>query len=311
MICFRVILKHLICLVGLLFLYAGTTVAQDVSVFISPSQAYAEAVQIEKEVELLLKHFKISERIHPKPYKAELKLRHVFEMAYVVLTKVQILREKNGFSRFSIVSLEPKMSVDSELVYEQTQRILTELRIIKTRLGISAQVFAAKSYSGKRPIDVFNKLHQISLNIELLNHEPILPNHVFAVVMKIDHDVDDILRHLFVDDQTFPPAKVEGAKPVDVLASVFALMGEIQRLQGQVGITRTDFSTFEQSEDVKPSDVFNMVGMAFAELQTIKASLDITTIAPPAERLEGKTPADSQQFISWVTRKLRLIEQLR
>ena len=311
MICFRVFMKHLICLVGLLFLYVGTTIAQEVSVFISPSEAYAEAVQIEKEVDLLLKHFKISERMNPKPYKAELKPRHVFEKAYVVLTEVQILREKNRFSRFSIVSLEPKMSVDSELVYEQTQRILTEIRIIKTRLGISAQVSAAKIYSGKRPIDVFNKLHQISLNIELLNREPISPNNVFSVVMKIDQDVDTILRHRLVDDQTFPPAKVKGATPADALVSVFALMGEIQRLQGQVGIARTDFSAFEQRKEVLPSDVFNMVGMAFAELQTLKASLDITTIAPPAERFKGKTPADSQQLMGWVTRKLHLIEQLR
>jgi len=309
----RMYLKQLVPSVILFFLFAVVSTVQAKMISINPSQAYAEAVQIEKEINLMLRHFKIAKKINPKPFKAKLLPRHVYEKAYDVLTKVQILRQNNGFSRFTIISLEPKISVDSELVYEQTQRILTELRIIKTRLGISARITPRTTFSGKRPVDVFNKLHQISLNLELLNDEEISPNHVFAVVMKIDEDINTILQHLHIDDTTFPPAKIKNVRPADSLVTTFALMHEIQRLQRLVGIFRTDFAAFSKKNSnvqVYPSDVFNMVGMSFAELQTIKANLAIKSIASPAERYEGKKAADVQQLLRWVTRKLRLIEQI-
>jgi len=280
---------------------------------ISASQAYSQAVQIEKEVDLLLKHFKITKKINIKAFKAKLLPRHVYGKAYGILTKIQILRQNNGFSRFTIASLEPKISVDSELVYEQTQRILTELRIIKFRLGIESTISAATHFSRKKPIDVFNKLHESSLKFELLNDEPISPNHVFAVVMKIDEDIEAILRRLNIHDTSFPPAKIKDIRPLDSLIVTFSLMNEIHRLQHQTAIIRTDFSPFSKKsvqENVHPSDVFNMVGMVFSEVQTLKASLSIKSIAAPAKRYEGKTASDVQQLLRWVNRKLRLIEKI-
>jgi len=311
MTCFRLFLKQLFSPTLVFILFSAAPMAEAQVLFVSPSQAYAQAVQIEKEVNLLLEYHNISERSKPGAFKAVLLPRHVYEKAYVILTKIQILRQRNGFSRFTIISLEPKMSVDSELVYEQTQRILTEFRIIKARIGLTSQISPPQNYSGKKPIDVFNKLHQISLNIELLNQEPIVPNHVFAVVMKINEDVDVILQHLLIDDQTFPPAKNTDAKSADVLTAVFKAMAEIQRLQRQAGIVRTDFSTFQKNKGALPSDVFNMVGMVFAELQTIKANMEIKSIAAPATRFEGKTRADVQQLVRWISRKLQLIQQFR
>ncbi len=309
----NVSLKGFIAALILFLLIVVSSTLSAKSINIDPSQAYKQALQIEKEVDLLLRHAAISKVHSTTDIKANLKPRHVYEKAYIILTKIQVLRQKHGFSRFTIVSLEPKMSVDSELVYEQTQRILTELRIIKTRLGITEEISAASYIVDKKPIDVFNKLHQISMKLELLNEEEINPNNVFSLVMKINEEANTIVQYLYLDDATYPPEKALSTTPGESLNTVFELMKNIQRLQRQLNIERTDFSSFHSknaNEDFAPSDVFNMVSMCFAEMQTIKAHLGITSIAAPAKQFEGKMPADVQQLLRWVNRKLRLIERI-
>jgi hypothetical protein len=134
---------------------------------------------------------------------------------------------------------------------------------------------------------------------------------VFAEVMRILADVDGLLQHLRLEDNTFPPEKRADLTPADSLRQAFELMAEIHRLQREVGIPRTDFEAFRKTEEVVPADVFNMVGLALAELQTIKAQRDLRySMTPPANYYRDKTPADVHQLLSWVTRKLQLIKRL-
>lgn len=94
--------------------------------------------------------------------------------------------------------------------------------------------------------------------------------------------------------------------------ALFALLHEIQRLQRNVGIERTDFSGFQKKGTVISSDAIGLVGLALAELQTVKAAMDLThVITRPAEYHETKTSADVHQLVRWTTRKLRLIRELR
>ena len=67
----------------------------------------------------------------------------------------------------------------------------------------------------------------------------------------------------------------------------------------------------QKKELVLPSDVFNLVSMALAELQTIKAYRDLKHyVTPPAVTHERKKTNDVHQLLRWVTRMLRQIRQV-
>lgn len=293
------------------FLALATAPGLAGEISISPSDVYAQARQIEKEVNLLKRHLGFSEEKPAPPVTAELKPRHVWQKSYFILAKINLFRSRNGLPVNTANSLEPVLDLDPALVYEQTQRILTEIRILKTRLGIGGRVSPLEPESGKRPIDVFNRLNYISHQWDVLNGQEIEPSYVFAEVMRIYQDVEAIMRALHLEDLSYPPAKQPEVGPADSLEAAYTMVLEMQRLQRGAGIPRTDLSVFRGESRALPSDVLNMVGMGLAELQTLKAHLDLSgELTPPAGSYRDKTPADVHQLLRWVIRKLRLIRVL-
>ena len=278
---------------------------------ITPSDVYGLVMQIDKEIDLLKKHFGISREKKSDIYNADLFPRHVWGKTYLIMIKINVLRHKLGLPRNAPNYMEPELDLSPGLVFEQGRRLLAELQILKKHLGITAEAGAMQEFSGKRPIDVFNKLHHISYQLDVLNDEEIDPDYVFAEVMRIQEDIVTILRSLQLRDKTYPPAKKNEVNSADSLQAAFALMTEIQRLQRNTSIIRTDFSVFHKEKDVLPSDVFNMVSMCLAELQTFKAYMELKhLVTPPAAYQENKSPNDVHQLLRWTRRMLRQIRRL-
>jgi hypothetical protein len=278
---------------------------------ITPSEVYSQVMQIDKEVELLKKHFGIHQEKKADIYRGSLRPRHVWEKSYLVQVKINVLRKKFGLPRNQPNSIEPELNLSPGLVFEQSQRLLAELHVFKKRLGITTQVSAPQQFKGKQPIDVFNRLHHISYQLDVLNREEINPDYVFAEVMRIYEDVAMLLKTMQIRDRTYPPGKEQGIIPADSLTATFELLGEIQRLQQSANIERTDFSIFQKKDQVLPSDVFNLVSMALAELQTIKAYRGLNHyVTPPAVTHQGKNTNDVHQLLRWATRMLFQVRQL-
>ncbi len=295
-----------------LFFLSATSGAWAELVKITPSEVYGQVMQLNKEVDLLTKHFGLSHEKKTDIYRANLLPRHVWVKAYVIMVKINVLRNKIGLPRNQANYMEPELNPSPALVFEQIRRLTAELRILKKRLGIKGWVGKPEQFSGKRPIDVFNRLHHISCQLDALNEEEINPNYVFAEVMRIHEDIVSVLRALRLRDKTYPPGKEENMTPADSLKAVFALLAEIQRLQKNTDISRTDFSAFQKEEkSVPPSDVFNMVGMCLAEIQTLKAHIGLKhNITVPAAYHQGKSTADVHQLLRWTTRMFRQVRQL-
>ncbi len=278
---------------------------------LTPSEVYTQVIQIDKEVDLLQQYFGLDQEKKADVYQGNLRPRHVWEKSYLIQVKINVFRKKIGLPRNEPNNIEPELNLSPGLVFEQSQRLLAELHVLKKRLGITDQVSAPQRFSGKQPIDVFNRLHHISYQFDVINREEINPNYVFAEVMRIYEDVATLLKILQLRDQAYPPGKQEEVTPADSLAVTFELLAEIQRLQKDVGIERTDFSIFQKKEQVLPSDVFNLVSMALAELQTIKAYSDLNHyVTPPAVTHERKKINDVHQLLRWTTRMLRQIRSL-
>lgn len=293
----------------LLLLLCSATVHADA--YINPSDVYAQAVQVEKEVELLQQYFDADKPISYKPVTLQLQPRHVWQKCYSILVQINAFRRKHSLPVNTLIALEPVANLDPALVMEQVQRLNTEIIILKSRFSITEQVSAAQFITGKEPIDVYNKLHQIFLRFEQLNGETINPSMVFGESMRFFADVDSILHQLRLEDNTYPPEKQPQLTPSDSLQVSLLIMDEIQRLQRLAAIPRTDFGVFRQPKQTTPTDVFNMVELALAELQPIKAHLGLSnSITPPAAFYSNKKPADVHQLLTWLLRKLQLVQQL-
>ncbi|MFA7240320.1 MAG: hypothetical protein WC091_09415 [Sulfuricellaceae bacterium] len=278
---------------------------------ITPADVYAQAVQIEKEVELLKRHYHITAQASAAPVEAELQPRHVWQKAHLIQVKLDIFRTRHGLPSLSPVTLQPLLRVDPRLPWAQTQRILSEIRIIKRLLGIPGEVSPVAAVPGKRPIDNFNKLNRISYDLDTLNGEAITPSYVYTEAMRFHEDLTALLRRLEIPDTAAPPPKPVNVSPKESLKAAFALMNEVQRIQRLAGLDKVDFKAFDKAEDVAPSDVFNMVSMCLAELQVLKAKQGMTRdLTPLAEHHEGKTPSDVAQLLGYSVNRLRLIRKL-
>jgi hypothetical protein len=280
-------------------------------VVITPSEVYSQALLIEQETELVKRHFHISESAIPvKAVVTDLKPRHVWQKFYMLQMKIVAFRRTHNMDSLTPVVIEPSKRVDPRYTWAQTQRTLSEIRIVKKLLGINSVVGAAPQVENKTPLDVYNKLNQIETEWDLLAGVTTDPSMGFAQIMRLNEDVSAILRKLNVFDTAVPPAKIPESTTVNTLAGTFLVLEQIQRLQKLARIDTVDLSDFKNTENVKPAEIFNMVCFLIAEMQLIKAELGITSFTPAAAEYKNKRPADNRQLLGYVEAKLALIQHL-
>jgi hypothetical protein len=273
----------------------------------TPNEMYAQAVRIEQEIDLLKRHFKVTTQVHAEAKSGDIKPRHIRAKSHILLHKLGKLRRQNGLAYVAPGDSEPTLDTGTGLPWGTLQRILTEIQIIKHYLAIPGQARAAQPVSGKRGIDVYNKLHQISAELDLLT-SPVSPSEVYGEVKRLNEDVDAVLRHLRLFDSAVPPARRENLQPRDSLRAEFALLDEIQRIQRGHGLDTVDFKGFDMGDRTTPDDVFGMVELTLAEWQRVKARVGLThLITGPASFEENKAPADVVQLLGYVTDKMKLI----
>ncbi|MBF0095990.1 MAG: hypothetical protein HQM04_00250 [Magnetococcales bacterium] len=278
---------------------------------ITPSEVFAEAVRLEKEVALLKTHFGLSEVRPAAVVSAHLLPRHPWQKMYIIHSKINLFRRQNGFPVQAVQSMQPVLAMEPLLVYEQSQRLLTEMQLLKMRLGIEETVAAQEVIPGKQPIDVFNKLHFVSVQWDVILRAATHLNPLYAEAKRIDVDVDTLLNALHISDLAYPPAKKSAVTADELLESSFLIMAEVQRLQQLAKLPKIDFESFRHPAEVSGADVWNMMGFILAELQTVKASVGLLQqLTPVAEYTEEKNPAAVLQLMGYVTHKLRLIRSL-
>ena len=273
----------------------------------TPNEVYAQAMRIEAEVDSLKRHFKISVRVQVQPISGELQPRHVWAGTYVILLKLGKLRRKHGLPYIEPVGMEPMLEMSPNYPWAMTQRILGEIAILKYHLDIPGAPPATVPVTGKRPIDTYNKLHQISGELDALAGAS-TPSEAYSEAMRLDYDADAVLHYLGQIDQAVPPPRRDNALPKDALQAVFALLAEIGRLQRAHGLTSTDFKGFEMGDKTTLDDVLGLIELSLAELQRLKARLGMAhAITASGFFEENKTPADVVQLLGYVSAKLRAI----
>lgn len=276
----------------------------------TPSDVYTEALKIEREIEIIRQHFKAPKTNPPERLSVQLKARNAWQKTYEIFVKINILREKNHLPRIEETGLEPVKVMDPGLVHEQVRRILAELDIFMTRVGITEHAKAGTKQQGKTPSDVYYLLDSISSQLDSINGKSFTPSFVFAQNMRILEDLNVIIAKLNIHDRTGPPNRVDNATPGDVFNLALDVMVEIQRLQAMAGVESIESAAFKKKH-ITPSEVFTMTGVIISGLQPIKAYLKLNQlVTPPATIYKAKQPADALQTLGWALRKIKQIRSL-
>jgi len=280
---------------------------------ITPNEVYSEVSLISKELHSIMAYYNIkhndAEIKRNTKITVNLKPRNVWQKSYEIMIKINILRNRHNLPTIKPVSMSPVLQLNPDLVYEQTQRILTELKVFKFRMGIPQKSFKAKKYKGMTPSDVFNGLSYISASLDLLNKEGLTPSFVFAENMKVYDDISLILDFLEIPDNTIPRFKNLKATPNDTFNTALKILEKIKYLQINVGMDFVNFNGFKK-ENITPSDVFTLTQMILSELQTLKAFIGVKSTTVTASEYKTKTPIEVDQLMSWNLRKLNLIRTL-
>ncbi len=299
-------MKHII-LITLLFLSLSAKT-------ITPNDVYAQSMLITDEIHSLLKFYGINHDhaaiVKRVKIATKLKPRNTWQMTYEIMIKINILREEHNLPFIEPINMSPVLQLNPNLVYEQTQRILTELNIYKTMKHITTTKNKLKTYRGKTSIDVYNSLAHISLSFDELNKGVISPSYIFGEQMRVYNDITSILQQLQIVDKTIPKKKIISATSADVFKKTMNILEKIKQLQISTGIAIVDFSEFKKGDE-SASEIYTVTQMVIAELQTIKAYLKIEKITPAAIKYNTKTAAEVDQLVSWNFRKLNLIHSLR
>jgi len=297
---------HFFSLIFFVSFYTHSCLASDTT----PSIVYSHVLQLHKEVRLIKEHFNIDQTPAYKDIKTNLLPRHAWQRTYELFVKINILREKNGLPIIEPVNMEPTLELDPAFTYEQVQRLLQEVMILKFRFGIKQTISAPKTIKGKTATDVYNLLNQISRELDLINGAEFSPSNVFAESIRIYEDMEIILNHLNINEDTVPPIKKIGATAGDTYKIAIELLNTMKHLELQAGIKTVDFYAFNRT-NVNPSDVFEITQITLAEMQVIKAFIGLRReITRGAQHYTDKTPADVSQLMGWLLKKAKLIRSL-
>lgn len=278
---------------------------------VTPSDVYAQIAHIHDEITLIKQHLNITEDSVMNQIRVNLSPRHTWQKCYEILYKLNILRQKYNFPVTAIPSRFPSLNPPTLIVYEQAERILTEINLLKFYLGVTATASPPSTFTDKTITDNYNLLDHISLEIDLLNGTTFTPSHVFAQAMRVNEDVNDLVNNLGLQDTTLPPPKELQAKPADAFEMALLMLVEVRRLQSLANLESVDFYVFKPNREITPSDVFSLIGIVLAEIQPLKAHLGMKyTATPPANHYDGRVPADVRQVLGWSLRKLQLIRSL-
>jgi len=275
---------------------------------ITPSQVYAEVERIEADLLAIMRYRQVSPVVYHRTLAVELQSRHVWQMTYEVMVKINILRRQENYPTIAVGTLNPTENLHPKMVFDQTQRILTELNLIKVRLNLVtvSPTPPAKHYTGKRANDVYLLLNKVSTNLDALIGYGFTPSDVFAQVMRVNGDIDAILHALNIYDDAFPPAKKHNSQPIDAMHAAVRLLHTINQLQRKLSLPVSDVSTLMDMSHIQPADVFEMMGLITSELQPIKYALSLYHVRTPFSRYyQGKTPSDVEQLIGWCDNRLQ------
>ncbi|HIG30365.1 MAG TPA: hypothetical protein EYQ50_22225 [Verrucomicrobiales bacterium] len=214
---------------------------------------------------------------------------HVYAKYLEIMEKIRRTRDRMNLSEIQALSMPTKAILPKD-IQDMGQRILHELREIKTELKVTATIAPAPLPEGKSPSNVYENLGRASYLLDGIAGETD-PNDVFRNVRYVLRELTLIANQTNIPLNIEPPLMQPGKRPHDVTLEGFKNLYKLVKVESKLGMTGFGVPHFP-SGHITPSDALDTTNMLLAELVRIKVHLHILA---PWEFLpvpEGKQPSD-------------------
>jgi hypothetical protein len=221
--------------------------------------------------------------------------RHVLQKAREVLIKVQTVRKLNGLAEKPVPAF-PVTEVKPADVKAMVERILADVKDLRSKFNVSKTAAAAALPSGKTPTDVYANLAAAGLHIDGLGLPKTVPNEVYQVALTIIGDLKHVASATGMSiDSVAMQSGSKGKKPQDVYAAGFELLAALKVTTEQnpnFAIPAGVVMPNQRAGKVKPAHVMDVLNNALAEIGAIKVKVGAKTATEFAPAQSGKTPSD-------------------
>ena len=197
----------------------------------------------------------------------------------------------------------PLKAIGADEVHDIVERLLGDVREIKTRLSVEQTIEPASPAVGQTFSDVYQHLGTASLMLDGLRGRPLNTNDIFRVATAINDELQLIGTRLGV-----PPNFSTPESPGDVGASQLAQ--QILRatfkainLQSGVGMESSTPPTLTLVR-VTSAEIYDAANTLLAETMRIKHHLGVNVPKSQRSEPQGKTLSDSFTVVAGIVAKL-------
>jgi len=220
--------------------------------------------------------------------------RHVLFLARDRWRKVQLLRFMNGLETHGLDDVVVHQITPGE-VKALVDQLLRETRELRPAYGLAKSDLDAAMTSGKKPVDVYGSLIQVSAELQSLGVPATVPNDVYRVALTVSHSLEQIAEKQGVKVDLSGLEPEQGRTPVDAYRGALGLLQDLQTLT-------TDHNTYtvpggvaipdEKSKGISPDDVILVLSRALADVMAIMHVTQTASALTYAPYVGGKTPSD-------------------
>ena len=232
--------------------------------------------------------------------------RHVYQKTLEILDKIN--RYRTNILKIGGISIPvfPGRDITPNEVFEMVVRLRQELALLVKNEQIKAinqtpLIRSAKNSGKITPNEVYAALSEVAIAIEqTLGIRSISPSDVYVRSVQVLQ-----LSRFLRQSQNLPltvkkPEKTNGKLPNHALQSVYELLNKIAVAEKNLWLKPVEVPPLAQRV-IHPSDVYDAMGIALAELQRMQYRLGLERgfVKPP--RKKGKTPDDVIQNTRWAS----------
>ncbi|MCP4700086.1 MAG: hypothetical protein GY862_25020 [Gammaproteobacteria bacterium] len=283
-------------------LFASFPLSAAVTAEKTPNDVYRQVLHLADDVRKLRKADDITSVWPHVEVEGGREPRHVFQKTLEILNKISHYRMNIDNTGRITVPRFPGRDITPNEVFSAVIRLRQELNLlVQNGQGVQEepQKQEKQVVTKKTPSHIYAALAEVSIALgETLGLRGITPSEVYARSLQVI-ELAQFLRRSQSQPLNEPkPARTQGKLPNHALKSVYDLLRKIQRAERNLWMKPLKLPV-QPRRVITPSDVYDAMGVAMAELQRIQFRLGLEREFPDPELQKGKTPDDVMQNTRW------------
>ncbi len=292
----------------LLYLLVSPSLLAAITAEKSPNDVYVEVQLLVDDLRDLRKQNKITTPWPRVKVESGRKPRHVFQKALEVLGEINSYRLNIAKTGGITVPRFPGRDITPNEVFSVVVRLRQELALLLKKDKVGKIKKKPSLLSNKTSNHVYAALSEVSIAIEeTLGLRGVTPSEVYTRSLQVIRLVQFLRRSQSLTQNVPVPELTQGKLSNHALASVYKLLEKIRQVEKNLWMVPLKKRVLPRRV-ITPSDVFDEMGVAIAELQSIQFRLGLERDFPEPEPQEGKTPDDVIQNTRWAAALLPSFE---